>query len=110
LELENYNYKIEHRPGESMPHVEALSRQMELLSNKVERVMEEPCVVPESSEKSELIESSEKSELVESSESLEKSELVESSESSELIESSEKSELVESSESLEKSELLELLE
>jgi len=38
LELENYNYKIEHRPGESMPHVDALSRQTELLSNKVERV------------------------------------------------------------------------
>jgi len=38
LELENYNYKIEHRPGESMPHVDALSRQTELLSNKVKRV------------------------------------------------------------------------
>jgi len=64
-----------------MPHVDALSRQMELLSNKVKRVMEEPCVVPESSE---LLESSEKSELIESSE---KSELVESSEPSELVES-----------------------
>jgi len=47
LELESCNYKIEHRPGESMPHIDALSRQTKLLSNKVEAVMEEPCVVSE---------------------------------------------------------------
>lgn len=26
LELEDYSYKIEHRPGKNMPHVDALSR------------------------------------------------------------------------------------
>jgi len=46
LELESFNYSIAHRPGSSMAHVDALSRQTELLVDDVIEGVSDTCVTP----------------------------------------------------------------
>jgi len=46
LELESFNYSIAHRPASSMAHVDALSRQTELLADDVAEGVSDPCVTP----------------------------------------------------------------
>jgi len=46
LALESFNYSIAHRPGSSMAHVDALSRQTELLADDVVEGVSHPCVTP----------------------------------------------------------------